>query len=280
MSHRFVFASVCALLCGSPAGALDWNSLHPIGAVTTVTRLDNGVRLGCADGASVQLTVLAPDVVRVRTLFSGQTAAPDHSWAIARTEWNPSPWQFTEAPDTLTLSTAEVWVVVHRDPLRIEFRDATSGRVISADERPMARDPLTGRLAAAKRLGFDEHFYGLGEKATRLDKRRGQFVMWNSDIPGYTEGTDPIYQSIPFYLGWEDGCAYGLFYDNSHRATFDLGNSGQEYAGYTAAGGALEYYFFHGPSLKKVLGRYTELTGRMPLPPLWALVHQQTRYSR
>ena len=124
MPRRFIVASVCILLCCSPAGALDWNGLHPIGAVTTVTRLDNGVRLGCTGGSSVQLTVLAPDLVRVRTLFPGQAAAPDHSWAIARTERSPPPWQLTEAPDTLTLSTAELRVVVRRDPLRIEFLDA------------------------------------------------------------------------------------------------------------------------------------------------------------
>src|SRR5207248_7089567 len=65
--------------------------------------------------------------------------------------------------------------------------------------RSMQFDPAAGMfVAAAKRLGFDEHFYGLGEKAARLDKRRGFFVNWNSDTPGYTEGRDPIYQTIPF----------------------------------------------------------------------------------
>ena len=69
----------------------------------------------------------------------------------------------------------------------------------------MRFDPQTGVIAAAKRLGFDEHFYGLGEKATRLDKRRGEFAMWNSDTYAYHEGTDPVYQSIPFYIGWQHG---------------------------------------------------------------------------
>ncbi|MDP2137007.1 MAG: glycoside hydrolase family 31 protein, partial [Candidatus Didemnitutus sp.] len=221
----------------------------------------------------------APDLIRVRAIFAGQTAALDHSWAIDRTEWNPPPWQLGETADTVSLATAAVRVVIQRDPLLIQFQDAVTGRVINADARPMARDPETGRLAAAKRFGLDEHFYGLGEKAARLDKRRGKFVMWNSDTPGYVEGTDPIYQSVPFYLGWDDGQAYGLFYDNTYRTTFDLGHTGQEYAGFDAVGGELNYYFFAGPSLKQIVGRYTELTGRMPLPPLWALGHQQSRYS-
>jgi alpha-glucosidase len=242
-------------------------------------RTDRGVTLACADGSTVTLTVLAPDLVRVRTLFAGQPPVPDHSWAVARTDWPAADWSLAETPAAVTLATAELQVVVRRDPLLIEFRDTATGRVINADQRPMARDPQSGRVAAAKRLGFDEHFYGLGEKTAHLDRRRGRFVMWNSDTPGYTEGTDPLYQSVPFYLGWEDGRAYGLFYDNSHRATFDLGQAGQEAAAYGADGGVLDYYFFHGPALKKIIGRYTELTGRMPLPPLWALGHQQSRYS-
>ena len=227
----------------------------------------------------MQLTVLAPDLVRVRTLFPAQSAVPDHSWAIARSEWSPPPWQLAETADRVVLATAELKVVIHRDPLRVEFLEAATGRVINADERPMARDGQTGRIAAAKRLGLDEHFYGLGEKAVHLDRRRGAFVMWNSDTPGYKEGTDPIYQSIPFYVGLEAGRAYGVFYDNPTRSVFDFGRLSQDCVDYAADAGVLDYYFFGGPALKKILSRYTELTGRMPLPPLWALGHQQSRYS-
>jgi len=261
------------------APALDWAGLQSVGQFARADRTPAGVVVHCADGSTVTLSVLAPDLIRVRTLFAGQPPAPDHSWAIARTVWTPPAWQLAETPAALTVTTAELAVVIRRNPLLIEFRDAATGRVINRDERPMARDPKSGRVAAAKQLGFDEHFYGLGEKTAHLDRRRGRFVMWNSDTPGYTEGTDPIYQSIPFYLGWEAGHAYGLFYDNAHRTTFDLGHSGQESAAYEAAGGVLDYYFFHGPALKKIIGRYTELTGRMPMPPLWALGHQQSRYS-
>ncbi|MBI2510680.1 MAG: DUF4968 domain-containing protein [Opitutae bacterium] len=262
--------------------AIDFAGLESIGAVTTVTRTERGVTLACADGAAVEITVLAPDLVRVRTLFAGQPAQPDHSWAIARTDWSVVPWQLDESPDAVTLTTAELEIVVRRSPLLVEFRDATTHRVISADQRPVGRDPKTGRIGAAKKLGFDEHFYGLGEKAARLDRRRGEFVMWNSDTPKYGEGTDPLYQSIPFYVGIDAGAgsaAYGIFYDNSYRSAFDFGRWTQEFAGYAAESGVLDYYFFHGPSLKKILSRYTELTGRMPLPPRWALGHHQSRYS-
>ncbi|MBX3737339.1 MAG: glycoside hydrolase family 31 protein [Candidatus Didemnitutus sp.] len=259
--------------------AADSTALQPIAAVASTTRTAQGVTLTAADGSTVAVSVLAPDLVRVRTLFAGQKPALDHSWAVAKTDWPAVPFQFSEDSASVTLATAELKVVIQRDPLLIEFRDAATGRVLNADARPMARDPKTGAVGTAKKLGYEEHFYGLGEKAARLDRRRGKFVMWTSDTPGYVEGTDPIYQSIPFYVGLEAGVAYGLFYDNAWRSTFEFGHLTQESANYTADGGELNYYFFAGPSLKKIVSRYTELTGRMPLPPLWSLGHQQSRYS-
>jgi alpha-glucosidase len=272
--------TACAVLTAPPtAPALDWTGLRPVGPAASVTRLDRGVQIGCADGSVVTVSVLAPDLVRVRARFAGQPPLRDQSWAIARTDWPAVAWDLTEAPDRITVATPTLRVVVRRSPFLIEFHDAATGRVVNADQRPMARHPDTGVVAAAKRLGFAEHFYGLGEKAARLDKRRGRFTLWNTDAFKYVEGTDPLYQSIPFYLGLEDGHAYGLFYDNTHRATFEFGHLSQDAAEYSAEGGDLDYYYFHGPSLKQVVSRYTELTGRMPLPPLWALGHHQSRYS-
>ena len=282
---------VCFFLFPLAVRAQDITVLEPIGAVESFQRTENKVTFRCRDNSQVQLTILAPDLVRVRAAFRKAIPARDHSWAIAKDDWATPRWTVNESTEAVTVVTDEIEVVVRRSPLLIEFRDARTHQLINADERPMAYDaqgklagmmfdPKAGSfVAVSKKLGFDEHFYGLGEKAARLDKRRGFFVNWNSDTPGYTEGKDPIYQTIPFYLGLQRGVAYGIFFDNSYRSYFDFGRSSQQRAWFGAEGGELNYYFFHGPSIKKILGRYADLTGRMPLPPLWALGNQQSRWS-
>ncbi len=285
-------AALCYLL-GSVAAvtAQDISTLEKIGPVASFSKTQNAVILVCQDNSQVQLTVLAPDLVRVRASFGKPVPSRDHSWAINKTDWPGTPWTFSSTDDFISIKTDELEVIVRRNPLLIEFRDVKTGRVINADEQPMAYDakgllkgmifdPDAGRfVAVSKKLGFDEHYYGLGEKAARLDKRRGSFVNWNSDTPGYSEGKDPIYQTVPFYLGLDQGAAYGIFFDNSYRSYFDFGRSSQQRVWFGAEGGELNYYFFHGPSIKKILGRYAELTGHMPLPPLWALGNQQSRWS-
>ena len=261
------------------AEAIDLAGLENIGAISSHERVSNGVVFTCSDGSQVRISVLAPDLVRVRASYRKPLPQRDHSWAIDKTDWVNPDWKMNETTDGFVITTSEVQISVRRSPLLVEFRSASNGKVVNADARPMMFDPKSSTVAAAKKLGFEEHFYGLGEKAARLDKRRLHFTMWNSDTPGYQEGTDPIYQTIPFYVGWQNGEAYGIFFDNSYRTHFDLGQSSQEYIAFSADGGEMNYYFFWGPSIRKVLGRYAELTGHMQLPPMWALGNQQSRWS-
>ena len=221
--NKLLAAIFCVINLGASIAAQDIPALEKIGPVVSFVRSDKGVTLNCQDNSQVQLTVLAPDLIRVRASFTKPIPAKDHSWAIARDSWLTPRWDLKEEAAAITLATDEVEVVVRRSPFLIEFRDARTHDLINADEQPMAYDakgtladkmfdPKAGMfVAAAKKLGFDEHFYGLGEKAARLDKRRDFFVNWNSDTPGYTEGKDPIYQTIPFYIGLQQGAAYGIF---------------------------------------------------------------------
>ncbi|HEX6719852.1 MAG TPA: glycoside hydrolase family 31 protein [Pyrinomonadaceae bacterium] len=282
---------IAILATAITAVAQDVTSLEKIGPVVSFTKSEKSVTLNCQDNSQVQLTILAPDLIRVRASFTKAVLTKDHSWAIARTDWPTPRWNVNETPNQITLNTDELEVVIRRSPLLIEFRDARTHELLNADEQPMSYD-ATGRLAsimfdpkagmfvaASKKLGFDEHFYGLGEKAARLDKRRSAFINWNSDTPGYNEGKDPIYQTIPFYIGLQRGIAYGIFFDNSYRSYFNFGQASQQRAWFGAEGGEMNYYFFYGPSIKKILGRYADLTGHMPMPPLWALGNQQSRWS-
>ena len=289
--RAFVVPVVWTLILAFSVEAQDITQLEKIGGVVSFTKSEKAVVFNCTDNSQVQVTILAPDLARVRVSFAKPLPTRDHSWAIAKTDWATPRWTLTEDSTSILLTTEELEIVIRRSPLLIQFRDAKNHSLINADEQPMAYD-AKGLLkemlfdaqagpfvAAAKRLGFAEHFYGLGEKAARLDKRRSSFVNWNSDTPGYVEGRDPIYQTIPFYTGLQNGIAYGIFFDNSYRSYFDFGKSSQQRVWFGAEGGELNYYFFSGPSLKKILGRYADLTGHMPLPPLWALGNQQSRWS-
>ena len=81
------------------------------------------------------------------------------------------------------------------------------------------------------------------------------------------------------YIGAHHGLSYGILFDNSYRSDFNFGASNNRYSSFSAHGGEMNYYFIHHPRVADIIGSYTALTGRMPLPPLWSLGYQQNRYS-
>ncbi|MFN0202237.1 MAG: TIM-barrel domain-containing protein, partial [Bacteroidia bacterium] len=133
---------------------------------------------------------------------------------------------------------------------------------------------------AYKKMYADEKFIGLGEKTGNLNRRGNSYQHWNSDVPAYAMNADPLYKTLPFYMGIQGNKTYGIFLDNTHRSYFDFGASTDEqFMRFGAADGELNYYFFGANSVKEIIEDYTWLTGRMKLPPLWSLGYQQCRWS-
>jgi alpha-glucosidase len=88
-----------------------------------------------------------------------------------------------------------------------------------------------------------------------------------------------LYVSIPFAVSLREGRAAGLFWDNPAKQVWDIGVTAPEEWRMNAAGGEIDLYLFPGPEASRVVERFTELTGRMPLLPRWALGYHQSRYS-
>jgi alpha-glucosidase len=222
----------------------------------------------------VRVTALTDSILRVRVARDGNFGE-DASWAV------PAPARRQAVPVSATSDGFQTKAVaVHLDPntLRLSVTDA-SGRIILADDPEPIR--LDGRgFTLRKALPIDEHIFGLGDKTGALDRRGGTFVDWNTDAFGFAPWTDPIYKSIPFYIGVNgDGAAYGLFLDNSWRVSFDFGHKDARAIEIGAPDGPIDYYVIAGPTVADVVRRYTDLTGKPPLAPEWALGYQQSRWG-
>jgi alpha-glucosidase len=131
------------------------------------------------------------------------------------------------------------------------------------------------RLLFRRRLRPGERLYGLADKAFPLDRRGHSFVLWNVDAVNFSAGSDPLYKSIPLLYGVTPGRAWGLYVDSPGRLEFDC--RGDEV---TVRGpGSATTHEFEGETLAEALAHASELVGRTPLPPRWALGYHQSRWS-
>ncbi|HEX8188823.1 MAG TPA: TIM-barrel domain-containing protein [Pyrinomonadaceae bacterium] len=294
---RVLLAALACCLLGTQARAA-WRAA---GDVKAVARQADGVVLTLTSGARVAVTFRDIETVRVRVAPSGAFGR-DLSYAVEPKDRKTVAARVTETGDEIRVSSlGGTTVVVRRRPFLVGVLDAWGRAVVEADpSKATAFDADTGAVETSLKRVEWETYYGLGEKAgATVSRDTQQFVMWNTDTYGYPRGLDPIYQSIGFYVALRRarpqvstvtndaparprGYAYGLFLDNTSRTYFDMGKTDPARVTFGAASGELNYYVFTGGkerTPKNVLRDYTDLTGRAPLPPLWALGNQQSRWS-
>ena len=249
-------------------------------AGTFVVRSD-GVEMQ-SGSLRMRVTAIADDILRVRIAPSGQFGE-DSSWAVPgdiRVRSVPvSATRTTGGSAGVEFRTTAMAVRIEGDTLRLIISDL-AGHVISADAPAAAIDTAGGGFTLRKVMPPTEHYFGLGDKTGPLDHRGQAFTNWNTDAYKFQGFTDPLYKTIPFFVavGGAAG-SYGIFLDNTWRSWFDFGKRDPEALAFGSSGGPIDYYVIYGPSTHRVVERYTDLTGKAPLPPVWALGFQQSRYS-
>jgi len=243
--------------------------------VNSETALANGIEL--RDGSMVmQITALREDVLRIRASHTG-VLPEDASWAVLPEALKASAPVVQDSDSaSVGFHTASVSVSMNRASGLLTVRDA-AGNVLQQDAEPLQFDGDKYRVAKA--MPADEHYFGLGDKTGAFDRRGEAFRLWNTDSYAWQESTDPIYKSIPFYISYRAGVSLGILIDNTWPCSFDFGKTADDTFQYRAENGPVTIYLLAGPSAKHVLQSYAWLTGPTPLPPLWALGFQQSRYS-
>jgi alpha-glucosidase len=136
-----------------------------------------------------------------------------------------------------------------------------------------------GAIVGWKQIEPEEHFYGFGERTGFLDKRSEVKTNWTTDALDYGALTDEMYQAIPFFIALRPGVGYGVFLNSTAWSRFDLGVEQPGLWRMETQASELDYYLICGPEPSQILHTYTQLTGRMPLPPKWALGYHQCRWS-
>jgi alpha-glucosidase len=278
----FIFLSACLVLAQPTIAA--WQS---VGAIKGVEQIrPNGVILECSSRAKISVEFFDLGVVRVRVARQG-VFERDFSYAIDYSHERHVPRvRFLQSPHAIVLTdSAGTKIVIKKSPFAVEIFDETGLSVVRDDPKhPTLFDKSTGEIQTTKlRQSEVETYYGFGEKAFIEMSREGKYIVnWNTDTFSYAIGTDPIYQSIPFFYALHNGRAYGLFFNNTFRTFFDMGKTARDRYTFGADGGELDYYVFTGGkdrTPRRILEDYANLTGTTPLPPIWALGYQQSRWS-
>lgn len=250
------------------------------------------------DNQEVIVRAVTPEIVNV---FVPCWANEHYSKAIEGDKTMPAAVAASQQGDDVLIEAGRLSVRLGCD-LALEVRDASSHvllRTYEGERVPLPRiSERSLKLLAAEghdisklgdinypvqlvcELEEGDDFYGLGDKSGFLNKKNYEYENWNTDNPqAHTEDFHALYKSVPFLICKRARGVCGLFFDNTFRSHINLGKENPDYYFYAAEDGNLDLYIIGGASMPKVVKGYTYLTGRTPLPQLWTLGYQQSRWG-
>ncbi|MCU0359021.1 MAG: glycoside hydrolase family 31 protein [Cyclobacteriaceae bacterium] len=246
---------------------------HSVGQLVSWKQTEQGIT---GETAEARFRILFYEAGTIRITFTREASFEDFSYSIIG-QTTETDFSVSDEAEYLALSTDQLRVLIRKNPLRITFM-TPSGEVINEDDA-LGTSWIGDQVTTYKKLQDGERFIGLGEKTGPLDRKGHGYVNWNTDAYAYNNTTDPMYCSMPFYIGIHHHLLYGIYLDNTHKTFFNFGASNNRFSSFAADCGEMNYYFMHGNTIADILRSYTHLTGRMEMPPRWSLGYQQCRYS-
>lgn len=218
---------------------------------------------------SVTVTAISDQIVKVQ--YDDDSIYSDRVYGPILTA--SQPFTIVNEENRVILSTANVEVQVQLQPLTLSFHDKSSGLKLSEEQGYFDRSDTTGFRFT---LSGNEAIYGTGSRAIPMNRRGKRFMNYNQPQYGYAYGNAEINYNIPHLYSSEE---YMLLIDNPAKAWFDIGHTNQDVLEFASLGGNQAYYFINGDSYEELIDEYTDLTGKQPLPPIWALGNLHSRFG-
>ncbi|WP_406682695.1 TIM-barrel domain-containing protein [Seonamhaeicola sp. MEBiC1930] len=125
-------------------------------------------------------------------------------------------------------------------------------------------------------LSGDEVLYGGGARALEMNRRGNRLPLYNRAHYGYETNSELMNFTLPIVLSSKK---YMVHFDNAPIGYLDLDSKGDNSLIYETISGRKTYQVIAGNSWYELLGNYTHLTGRQPMPPRWALGNFSSRFG-
>ncbi len=177
-------------------------------------------------------------------------------------------------------TSSKIQVIVNEQNGQVTFADR-SGRVLLREEAsgfgftPIASGPDKGRykVSQAWQLDADEPIYGLGMlQNAKMNQRGENRLMIQTNLEDYAN----FFQSIKGYGIYWDNYSPTQITDTTYVHNNDTQPTG-ELTLESQVGTKVDYYFIYGGDADGVIHEMRDLSGHVPMLPLWTYGFHQSR---
>lgn len=221
---------------------------------------------------TIEITSPAPEVLRVKTshYLGVKRTGPEFELGF---DENVN-LDVTEDDEKLCIASGSLALIITKETWSMTYErngeavTRSSGRDLAYMKtawRGLAYDKGMDDAYVRQELSLSvgELVYGMGERFTNFTKNGQSVDIWNED--GGTS-TYQSYKNVPFYITDK---GYGVFVNHPEKVSFEVGTEQVSKVEFSVQGESLDYFLINGPTMKDVLKRYTDLTGKPALPAQW-----------
>ncbi|MEO8377334.1 MAG: TIM-barrel domain-containing protein [Candidatus Sumerlaeota bacterium] len=246
--------------------------------MTSIHKLTAAIDASLPGGGRLTLRIAGDALLYIQISPTGAQQS-DQSYAVIQEDWNAPSCEVAKNDKAFLFETSDLRVKLTIDPFSLFIEDRV-GNTLFESTLEESLSIADQRVRFQRKLHQKEAVYGLGEHGEGLNRNPGTYRIWNRD-EFIHHPFKQYYCTIPFAIcGGEPGAGFhGMFIDNPGELFFDVGISDPSAMHVETRHGDLKLWLMFAETPAEVLAQYTALTGRMELPPLWALGFQQCRWS-
>ena len=215
---------------------------------------------------TIKISAPYPEVLRIQTYHHMGLAERLPQFEIAQAQTGNLKAEETEEKVIVSSGSLRVEVIKRTAAItfyRGEEKITASGAKDLAYMKTDWKGPKDAYMREQLSLSVGELIYGLGERFSAFVKNGQSVDIWNAD--GGTS-TEQSYKNIPFYVSNK---GYGVFVNHPEKVSFEVATEMVTKVEFSVPGENLDYFLINGPTMKEVLMRYTDITGKPSLPAPW-----------
>ena len=255
MRKRVLFLALCFM------SAFAWSQKY--------SQTETGIKASISDKQyDVEVQWFNPNSLRVLKTPAGKTVEKNSISIIAKPEKSGIKISTSDNGDIVMKSNSLI-VTLNQKNGTMTYAKADGTILLKELENNKAFTPFNdaGKSTYTVYQGFqtdkEEGLYGLGQL------QNGQMMQRNMTkelIQGNIEDVSPIFQSTK---------GYGVFWDNYSATTYT--DNEKETSFSSIVGDCIDYYFMYGSSADGIIAQIRELTGEVPMMPLWSYGFMQSK---
>ena len=209
------------------------------------------------------------EIVETAFIPTGETYNPaSHAVVLNKKNIDLS---VTEKPDFINISSEDLTVKILKNPFQISYYK--DGELLISEKKGYQKNELE---TIDFNLTSDEVLYGAGSRAVGMNRRGKRYQLYNRAHYGYGDYSELLNFTMPIVLSSKQ---YLLHFDNAPIGYLDFDSKKDNTLAYETISGRKVYQVVTGKNWEKLIENYTDLTGKQPMLPRWALGNFSSRFG-